>query len=943
MSSLRRAYRSLNLTSRRKFLVALPCTLTAIAAFWLAAHPTALARIFTETSTRPDAVSSCVTPPNGLVSWWAADNTAADVTGTDDGTINGSVSFVAGEVGNAFSFDGNGSNYVSAPANAALDLSVFTVDAWIYPTSSTGARYILDKTASGVGTNYYLALTTDNLVEFGFNDGNYRFVDSATSVPVNQWSHVAGTYDGSTIKVYINGTLSNSFVFSGSPPTGEAIRMGVDNSGSYAFTGNIDEVEVFSRALTDAEVLSIYSAGSAGKCRSCTAAPANLISWWPGDGNTQDIVSGNNGFLINGATFGTGEVGQAFSFNGGSYVSVPDATNLHFSSELTLDAWIYPTDLTTYGAGVMLTKIHQSSFGYEFDYFPGGFLRLYISADGSTYDSRDSALGVVTTNQWQHVAVTFNAGSVHFYVNGVDVGSGTFNSTSIFPGTDDLFIGSNGANAPVVGKMDEVEAFNRALSGSEIQSIYDAGILGKCKPVCTSPPPGLVSWWPGDGNAHDIQDSNDGTLNGASFAAGKVADAFSFDGVDDSVNIPFAANLSLSGAMTYDAWVLVDAVADHYQTLFDNLEPGSFTNGMLITVKGNSSNTLAIYVSSGDEYQVENFFDIGQFTHVAITTDAGVTKVYKNGALFMTLNTPTLVGTTSNTTFGTRVNGTDDPFGGKIDEVEVFNRALLDTEIAAIYNAGGAGKCRVCTPAPPNMADWWKAEGDANDSIGGHDGMLQGGATFAPGEVGQAFEFNGTTSDVTFGNSVGNFGTGDFTVDFWMQSSSTRDEELIGKRPVCDNASFWSMRLGHSETASGIIFAELDQDSSGTNYNPLFGTRMVNDGEFHHVALVRSGTTASLYIDGELDVSGSTAGVTNISNTADLIAGTGPCASSGSHYFTGLLDEIEIFNRALTPDEIRAIADAGSAGKCAACCYAYTHTHTRTGYRERNGVAEADY
>ena len=53
---------------------------------------------------------------------------------------------------------------------------------------------------------------------------------------------------------------------------------------------------------------------------------------------------------------------------------------------------------------------------------------------------------------------------------------------------------------------------------------------------CTPPPTGLVSWWPGDGNPNDIQDSNDGTLqNGVTFAAGKVGQAFSFDGVDDFV------------------------------------------------------------------------------------------------------------------------------------------------------------------------------------------------------------------------------------------------------------------------------------------------------------------------------------------------------------------------------------------------------------------------
>src|SRR5437867_10003102 len=63
---------------------------------------------------------------------------------------------------------------------------------------------------------------------------------------------------------------------------------------------------------------------------SCVAPPSGMVSWWPGDGNADDIQGGNNGTLQGGATFGTGEVGQGFSLNGTSaYVSVPDNANLY--------------------------------------------------------------------------------------------------------------------------------------------------------------------------------------------------------------------------------------------------------------------------------------------------------------------------------------------------------------------------------------------------------------------------------------------------------------------------------------------------------------------------------------------------------------------------------------------------------------------------------------
>src|SRR5262249_4452298 len=80
-------------------------------------------------------------------------------------------------------------------------------------------------------------------------------------------------------------------------------------------------------------------------------------------------------------------------------------------------------------------------------------------------------------------------------------------------------------------------------------------------PGCVTPPPNMVSWWPGDGNANDIQDGNNGTLQGgATFAAGKVAQAFSFDGVNGSVTVPDSANLDITGPLTIDVWVNVTAI-----------------------------------------------------------------------------------------------------------------------------------------------------------------------------------------------------------------------------------------------------------------------------------------------------------------------------------------------------------------------------------------------
>lgn len=105
--------------------------------------------------------------------------------------------------------------------------------------------------------------------------------------------------------------------------------------------------------------------------------------------------------------------------------------------------------------------------------------------------------------------------------------------------------------------------FYLIVSVSALGLITASGALSQ--PVCTEPPSDLVSWWPGDGNAADIQDANDGTLQGdTTFVAGKVDQAFSFDGVDDDVAIPNNAALNPgTGSFTVDAWVRTGSSGNH--------------------------------------------------------------------------------------------------------------------------------------------------------------------------------------------------------------------------------------------------------------------------------------------------------------------------------------------------------------------------------------------
>src|SRR5207302_428908 len=193
---------------------------------------------------------------------------------------------------------------------------------------------------------------------------------------------------------------------------------------------------------------------------------------------------------------------------------------------------------------------------------------------------------------------------------------------------------------------------------------------------------------------------------------------------------------------------------------------------------------------------------------------------------------------------------------------------------------------------------WWAAGNNANDIAGLNNGTLMNAASFGAGEAGEAFSFDGVDDYVDFGTAVGNFGTSDFTAEFWIKTSSSRIEYVLGKRPGCGHASFWDIRLD----ASGVLEAEVDQDAAGVNYLDVIGTRAVNNGAFHHVAMVRHGAGLVVYVDGVVDASGTGPGTASISNGGSVTAGKTGCSGfNGSlHFFTGLLDELSLYNRALS-------------------------------------------
>ncbi|HOB98029.1 MAG TPA: PA14 domain-containing protein, partial [Verrucomicrobiota bacterium] len=232
-----------------------------------------------------------VLPPPGLVSWWPAEGNAQDIVGGNPGLNLDGVTFAAGVVGEAFYFDGanrrivpgsldfRGSGWTSYIRPGVLDN--FTMEFWVFPTASraatsqetsgwpgiSGQRYAIAPQYGGTdgpaGVGVSVGINGISVFEHA---GNYMPSPLVHAAPIPGWTHVAVVYENKQPSLYLNGAFIKTGLTSPRVSVFPSCQFG--NVSSYGpFQGLLDEVSIYSRVLSAAEIQGIYGAGGAGKCK----------------------------------------------------------------------------------------------------------------------------------------------------------------------------------------------------------------------------------------------------------------------------------------------------------------------------------------------------------------------------------------------------------------------------------------------------------------------------------------------------------------------------------------------------------------------------------------------------------------------------------------------------------------------------------------------------
>jgi hypothetical protein len=379
----------------------------------------------------------------------------------------------SGKYGKALSFDGS-DDYVSIPDSSSLDVINFTAAFWVKWKGSTNYwNRILNKKLNwndpdGWDINLVEPGTMTGGIEIegsGSSSTTIKCVDDWRTTDLNVWHHIAVIINGSTAYLYCDGSYKGSGAIPSIVANNRPLYIGRIETETDWFNGTIDEVRIWNRSLSQAEINA--------EMQSSLPVVRPVAVWSFEEPSNARYVNDTHIWV-------KGNMSSALSFDGlDDLVNVSDSNSLDVSN-ITIAAWIYPYNWDGIEGGDYGRIVDKSGAYLFFLAKDGTFNRLsfyYWNSSGFSNQSWSNT-NSIQLNKWQHVAVTYNGTHSTFYVNGI------FNSTTYHPlalgpiraTTNGLYVGNNDDDdREFNGIIDELRIWNKSLSQAEIQTEMSKG------------------------------------------------------------------------------------------------------------------------------------------------------------------------------------------------------------------------------------------------------------------------------------------------------------------------------------------------------------------------------------------------------------------------------------------------------------------------------------
>lgn len=438
---------------------------------------------------------------DGLVAYYPFNGNANDEsTNSNNGTVIGATltSDRFGNSNSAYSFDGN--DYIDIGNNFENSPTSISYSAWIktsYDTPSAQANVILSRKETMVGSSCMTLLITQNeYASVGLNSHQHYTTWPEYAVAINDgnWHFVVATKNGDTLTIYVDGVAGGTFDDSLSLYSTDRFFIGLDkvwyDVGGYGyFNGSIDDVRIYNKALTVSEIDALYHEGGWG------LPTDGLVAYYPFNGNANDESSNSNNGTVNGATLTADRFGNstsAYDFDGtDDNISVIDNSLWDFNDgDFAISVWMKPDDtvgdpsvayrLVSAGMQFSSDTLWTLGYGNQSSAWPGGtgVRQNFGYFSNSSFANYASSVVIINGGSWYHVVLVRNGNTLYYYHNNVQVGTSSYDLTTTASG--DLCIGARDGG-PIglmeyhKGAIDDVRIYSRALSSSEINTIYHEG------------------------------------------------------------------------------------------------------------------------------------------------------------------------------------------------------------------------------------------------------------------------------------------------------------------------------------------------------------------------------------------------------------------------------------------------------------------------------------
>ncbi len=790
----------------------------------------------------------------------------------------------------AFSFDGTQGS-ITAPNAAQLNSANATISFWINPKAfpASGEGYVLS--FGGWQERWKISLPGHGKIVFTThaNGSCCSDMDSGTPLTLGAWTHVVMTHDGTNDVIYVNGALANAKAVAGPlDVTTKPLGIGWDpiDKGNY-FNGSLDDVQLFDVALDAAQIAALYAAQN-----TAPVVVAGKVADYKFNGDGTDATAFANTADVSSATATTDRFGfgnSAMLFNGtSSEVLAANGAQLN-SPTTTVSFWVKVNALPGNGEAFLL------SFGgwqerWKISLPPHGKV-VWTTNETSGISDMDAGGGnELPVGVWKQVVVRHDGTTDKIYINGVEVASknvaGDLKNT-----TKPLGIGFNpidGGNW-FDGVLDDIAIYNFALSDAQIASLYAA------QAAFPGTATDLVAAYSLNGNGTDDSQFHNDAIVDEDAAATTNRFGWASNAMTGYLTAANSAQLQ-SDYTTISFWAKPNSFPATGETYL--LSNGGWHERWKISLPGHGKPVFTTHANGAccSDMDSGTPLTIGTWTHIVMTHDGVNDIIYFNG---VQVNSKAVFGVLDKTKYplGIGWDPIDDSgdFDGALDDILIYNRALSTAEIAALFASQNAAPV-----VTGNLVADYQFSGNADDATGYKNNAVVQGAQLSGdrfGKANQAYSFDGVGQSLEAANSP-QLNSPNTTLSFWVNPASI---PASGEAYILSNGG-WQERWKVSFPSHGKPV--YTTHSGGACCSDLDSGTPLTVGTWTHVVMTHDGAKDIIYFNGAKVNEKNAAGALD-NTTKPLGIGFDPIDSN--YYFHGSLDEIEIYNVALTAPQIAAL------------------------------------